>query len=340
MSAVRLEGVRKVLGGRPVLALERLEIEPGELFVLLGPSGSGKSTLLRVLAGLLRPDAGRVFLFGRDVAGVPPHRRSIGVVFQGLALWPHMSVRGNIALGLDTVLPDAASRARRIEETASLLGVDRFLDARPSRLSGGERQRVALARALVRRPALLLLDEPFSDLDARTRRASARLLRHLHDEHGMTTFLITHDRTDAHLLADRIALLRDGALAACGTPERLHADPGGRFPAEFLSDAAVLSGTVTAEGCLLTALGPMPLAEPAPEGIRLLVALRPDEIRVGAGPVEGEVVACEFAGGPWRVRIAVGEAEVAALHDRRLAHGARVRIAPPSAPRRAFPEER
>jgi len=340
MIAVSLRGVRKAYAGRTVLDVADLAVGAKELFVLLGPSGGGKSTLLRIVAGLLKPDAGSVELFGKDVAGVPPHRRSLGVVFQGLALWPHMSVRGNLALGLDAIVPDAAERARRIADAAEQLGIARFLGARPGNLSGGERQRVALARALARRPSLLLLDEPFSDLDARTRREAARLVRRLHDEHGTTTILVTHDRTDAHLLADRIGVLRDGSLAVCGSPERLHADPGGRFAAEFLTDAAIVRGTVAHDGTLATPLGPIPLAVREEPGRALLVALRPDEVTLGARGAEGRVVACEFAGGAWRVRVAVGDTEVFAMHDRRLPAGDPVRVAPPGAPRRPFPEER
>jgi len=336
MTALELSRVRKAFGGRTALDLDRLALADREFFVLVGPSGSGKSTLLRLVAGLLRPDAGEIRLHGEDARPLPPHERGIGFVFQGLALWPHLSVRGNIALGLHRVIPEGAEREERIRETAGELGIEGYLDRRPGTLSGGERQRVALARALVRRPRLLLMDEPFSDLDARLRRSIARLVRRLHDAHGMTTLLITHDRTDAHLLADRIGVLRDGRLVACGAPDALHRDPGTVFTAEFLTDAAILAG-VAHGGTVETALGALPLVSPA-EGPRR-IAVRPDEIRLGEGDVAGTIVACEFAGGPWRCRVAVGEEEIVAFHERPLAAGEAVRLAPPATPRRALEED-
>ena len=338
MNAVHLKGLRKAYGDRTVLSLDELALPRGEFFVLVGPSGSGKTTLLRIVAGLVRPDAGTVQLGGVDATRLAPHNRRIGFVFQGLALWPHLTVRGNVALGLRRLVPDADERRARIEAAARELGIESLLGRKPALLSGGERQRVALARALVRQPALLLLDEPFSDLDARLRRVTARLVRDLHDRHGMTTLLITHDRTDAHLLADRIGVMRAGRLVACGPPDELHDAPGSAFVAEFLTDAALLTGTAT-DQTVETALGRLPLASQARGAIR--VAVRPDEIRVGEGPVRGKVVACEFAGGRWRCRIALGseQAELYALHDRPLRPGKEVALTPPVTARQVLAME-
>ena len=336
MNAVHLKGLRKAYGDRTVLSLDELALPQGEFFVLVGPSGSGKTTLLRILAGLVRPDAGTVQLGGVDATRMAPHTRGIGFVFQGLALWPHMTVRGNVALGLRRLVPHAGARAARIEAAAQELGIESMLDRKPAQLSGGERQRVALARALVRQPALLLLDEPFSDLDARLRRVTARLVRDLHDRHGMTTLLITHDRTDAHLLADRIGVMRAGRLVACGPPGELHEAPGNAFAAEFLTDAAVLAGTAE-DLAVETALGRLMLATPASGPIR--VAVRPDEIRLGAGPARGQVVACEFAGGRWLCRVAVGAAQLYALHDRPLRPGEEVALTPPGTARQVLAVE-
>jgi len=337
MTAVEIASLRKGYGGRSVLEIDALSLASGEFFALVGPSGSGKTTLLRILAGLVRPDHGKVSLFGRDALPLQPHERDTGVVFQGLALWPHLSVRGNISLGLDRLAPDLSERRARVDEVAAELGIGRFLDAKPALLSGGERQRVALARALARHPRLLLLDEPFSDLDARLRRVTARLVRRLHDGHGMTTLLITHDRTDAHLLADRIGVLRDGRLVACGAPDRLHLEPQSVFAAEFLTDAAILSGEAREDGTVETALGRLKLKEPATGRVR--VSVRPDEVRLGAGTVQGTVVGCEFAGGPWRCRLRVGEEEVAALSAEPLRTGEAVLLTPPDTPRMALRED-
>jgi len=339
MNALEAAGLSLARGGRLLLDLPALSVPEGEFFVLLGPSGSGKTTLLRIVAGLLAPDRGSVRLFGRDAAGVPPHEREVGVVFQGLALWPHLSVRGNLALGLDRRVPDARERTRRIEEAAEELGIARFLRERPARLSGGEKQRVALARALAARPRLLLLDEPFGALDAPLRRSAARLVRDLHASHGMTTILITHDRADAWLLADRIGLLRDGRLVAEGTPERLDAAPANRFVAEFLSDSALVRGRVVSAGVAETPLGRVSFTGASPEGGTVLLPFRPEEMTMGEGPVVASVVACEFAGGPWRCRLRAGDAEIAAFSREHLPAGSEVRLRPPATPRIVLREE-
>jgi len=331
MPAVEVQHLVKNYDRRTVLSLDAWSVEQGERFVLLGPSGSGKSTLLRILAGLVTPDGGRVLLHGRDMAGVPAHERGLGFVFQGLALWPHLTVRGNIAMGLDRAVPDRDERKRRIAEVTEELRIDGFLARKPTQLSGGERQRVALARALVRRPGLLLLDEPFSDLDARLRREMARLVLDLHQRHGMTTILITHDRTDAYLLADRIGVLREGRLVAAGTPDELTAQPTSAFAAEFLGDAALLHGQVVEPGQAETDLGSLPIDIGASGSV--LIALRPDEIRVGSGPIQGTVIGCEFAGGPWHCRIAIGDSIVTALHDHALDVGSPVALTPPDSKR-------
>jgi ABC-type sugar transport system ATPase subunit len=337
MLSVQLTGVRKRYGDRVVLDVDRFEIEKGEFFVLLGPSGSGKTTLLRILAGLVKPDEGGVQLGGADAGRLAPHERGVGVVFQGLALWPHLTVRGNIALGLDRIVPDRGERAARIDVVAAELDIERFLDVRPGKLSGGEQQRVALARALVRRPRLMLLDEAFSDLDARLRRSTARLVRRLHDEHDMTTLLITHDRTEAYLLADRVGIMRDGRIVALGRPDTLNAEPPGAFAAEFFTDAALVRGQA-ADGGVETPLGRLAIEGDARGDV--VVAVRPDEVVLGEGDVPGTVVACEFAGGPWRCRVRVGPAEVYALSDRARHAGDQVLLAPPAAARRALEDDR
>lgn len=337
MNAVELLGLRKNYGDRCVLDLARIEVFEGEFFVLLGPSGSGKTTLLRILAGLVRPDAGEVRLGGEDCTQRPPHERGIGFVFQGLALWPHLSVRGNLSLGLKREVPDPEERRSRILAAARELDIERFLTSRPGVLSGGERQRVALARALVRRPRLLLLDEPFSDLDARLRRTTARLVRRLHDEHGMTTILITHDRTDAHLLADRIGVMRHGRIVACGAPDVLHRAPGDTFTAEFLTDATLLRGRSAGEGKLHTPLGELSV-EGSVEG-EVRIAVRPEEILLGDGPLRGRVLGCEYDGTAWRCRLQVGDAEVAARHDVPLEAGTEIALTPPVTSRAVLREE-
>ena len=337
MQAITTTGLTKRYDGATALDLESWSVPAGELFVIVGPSGSGKSTLLRILAGLTRADSGAVELFGADAAPLAPHERSVAMVFQGLALWPHLSVRGNLALGLDRIVPDAAERRTRIEETAAELDLSDKLARRPHELSGGERQRVAYARALVRRPRLLLLDEPFSDLDALLRRRAARLLRRIHDQHEMTTVLVTHDRSDAHLLADRIGVMRGGRFLASGRPDELHARSRSAFAAEFLSDATIVPAT--ADGTRAeSVVGPLTLTEPASGSV--LAALRPDELTLADDGARGVVSACEFAGGVWCCRVDLDGLEVAVQHDRALPHGESVFVRASDAPRPALTEDR
>ncbi|MFQ5844489.1 MAG: ATP-binding cassette domain-containing protein, partial [Planctomycetota bacterium] len=241
---------------------------------------------------------------------------------------------------LDRHLPDLRERRDRIRSTAEALGIDAFLDVRPSRLSGGERQRVALARALVRRPPLLLLDEPFSDLDVPLRVGIGRLLKDLHRRFDMTTLLITHDRQDAYLLAERVGLMRKGRIVRAGPPDTLYRRPGDTFTARFLTDAALLRGEVRESGFVDTVVGRLPLAaEGAPAaGGRAVVALRPEEITLGEGSVRGTVRDCEFAGGRWRCRLRVGEVELVALHDAHLEPGTEIGLRPAAEPRTALKE--
>ena len=337
MPAVQVRHLTKRYGSRTVLDLEAWTVQEGERFVLVGPNGSGKSTCLRILAGLVEQDSGTVLLDGNDTAGVPPHERSVGFVFQSLALWPHLSVRGNIALGLDRIVRDAGERRQRIERIASELSIEMFLGRRPPDLSGGERQRVALARALVRQPRLLLLDEPFSELDARLRRSTARLVNQLHERLGTTVVLITHDRTDAYLLGDRIGVLRDGRMVACGTPGELAREPGSAFAAEFLGDTALVAGQARGASAE-TEIGSLALRRETQGAV--LVALRPDEVLVGRGPLTGTVVGCEFAGGPWHLRVAVGDTILVARHDFPIALGESVALTISDTPRAVVEEDR
>lgn len=224
---VQIESLAKRLGGREILRGLSLEVEAGEWIALLGPSGAGKTTLLRAIAGLEVPDAGRVRLGGRDASAIPPRDRGVGFVFQDLALWPYLSVGEH--------LRQVTAAAAPLMERFGLTGLER---KRPHELSGGERQRLALARAVARDPALLLLDEPFSNLDPLLRRTLSELLADLHRERGLTTIYVSHYFEAPVVRASRVALLRDGRLEQVGTLSELRTRPANDWVAAFVSDEA------------------------------------------------------------------------------------------------------
>jgi ABC-type sugar transport system ATPase subunit len=212
-----------------------LELASGELLALVGPSGCGKTTLLRLIAGLEESTGGSIAIAGQDQRSVPPERRDVAMMFQTLALYPHMTARGNLEFGLKLRNAPAAEVATRVNETAKLLGITECLARRPAELSSGQRQRVALGRALVRRPKVLLLDEPFANLDAPLRREMRRELQRLHHELKLTTILVTHDQAEALALGQRVAVMNAGKLEQVAEPELLRTHPANAFVREFLN---------------------------------------------------------------------------------------------------------
>jgi ABC-type sugar transport system ATPase subunit len=242
-----------------------LQIAHGELLVLVGPSGSGKSTVLRLIAGLDVPTSGRVLIEGEDVTGVPPQQRDLAMVFQSYALYPHKTVRENLAFGLQMRRVDAARIEERVREVASTLGIDTLLDRRPAALSGGQRQRVALGRAMVRSPKAFLLDEPLSNLDPVLRIEMRTELTLLHRRLGATMVYVTHDQEEAMTLGSRIAVMRDGALEQVAAPMDLYERPANIFVASFIGSPAmnIWPGTIVRAG-----------------GERALVGVRPHDIEL------------------------------------------------------------
>jgi ABC-type Fe3+/spermidine/putrescine transport system ATPase subunit len=237
---VSISGVSKRFG--TVVAVEGvdLEVRRGELFALLGGSGSGKTTLLRMLAGFETPDAGRIVIDGQDMAAVPPHRRPVNMMFQSYALFPHMDVAGNVGYGLRREGLAAAEIARRVGEALELVRLADHGKRRPNQLSGGQRQRVALARALIKRPKLLLLDEPLAALDRKLREGTRFELVRLQAELGLTFIMVTHDQEEAMSMAGRLAVMNEGRIAQVGTPHEVYERPRSRFVADFIGIANIL----------------------------------------------------------------------------------------------------
>ncbi|NCQ24800.1 MAG: spermidine/putrescine ABC transporter ATP-binding protein [Rhodobacteraceae bacterium CG17_big_fil_post_rev_8_21_14_2_50_63_15] len=229
-----LRGLSKRFGRVAAVCDVTLDIAGNEFFALLGASGSGKTTLLRMLAGFEMPDAGQILLDGQDIASLAPNRRPVNLMFQSYALFPHMSVRTNIAYGLEMERRPRAEIAERVAEMLAVIQLDGLADGRPDQLSGGQRQRVALARALIKRPRVLLLDEPLGALDKKLRTAMQLELKRLQHEVGITFIVVTHDQDEALVMADRIAIMKEGRLLQCGTPHEVYEHPVDRFAADFI----------------------------------------------------------------------------------------------------------
>jgi spermidine/putrescine ABC transporter ATP-binding subunit len=285
-----LRGLTKSFGAVRALRGVDLTVRPGELVAVLGPSGSGKTTLLQTVAGYELPDEGAVLINAKDVTFLSPARREIGMVFQNYALFPHLTVAGNIAFPLKMRRLGGRAIADRVTQALDLVRLSGYGARYPRELSGGQQQRVALARALVFRPCLLLLDEPFGALDRKLRDAMQLELRRLHQQLGVTTLFITHDQDEALLLGDRVAVMRDGAIEQVAQPATLYAAPATRFVAEFIGESNILTGTVavgTGAGAVMEGPDGLRIAvhcerQFAP-GARLSLLLRPEALR----PVEG-----------------------------------------------------
>jgi ABC-type sugar transport system ATPase subunit len=239
MSMLNLRQIQKAYGAQPVLRGVDLSVREGELVVLVGPSGCGKSTLLRTIAGLEVPDAGSVSIAGRDVTALPPKDRDVGMVFQSYALYPHLTVRENLAFGLTLRRESPARIAERVDEASSMLGLSPLLDRYPRQLSGGQRQRVAMGRALVRRPRLFLFDEPLSNLDAALRAEVRIEIKRLHARLGATMIYVTHDQVEAMTLADRLVVLNQGSIEQEGPPLDVYDAPHSRFVGSFMGSPAM-----------------------------------------------------------------------------------------------------
>ena len=346
MARITLQGITKVYG-QDVVAVDEvdLEIRDGEFMVLLGPSGCGKSTTLRMIAGLEEVSSGEIRIDGRLVNDVDPADRDLAVVFQNYALYPHMTVSGNLAFGLKLRGVDAAEIERRINETATMLGIERLLARRPRELSGGQQQRVALGRALVRDPVAFLFDEPLSNLDAKLRSAMRTELIKIHRGLGRTILHVTHDQVEAMTMGERICIMRDGRVVQTGPPLEVYRRPVDTFVAGFLASPpmnlleARVAGEKDALGIdLASARLPVPAGRQATltpyRDSTLTFGIRPEDLYTeptpgSHAPLDVEVVAVE-ALGPEVVLVAAlpGGEEISARLDRTFSAqvGARLRL--------------
>lgn len=278
---LKIEGVTKRFGAVTAVDNVSLSVREKEFFALLGPSGCGKTTLLRLLAGFETPDGGRILLEGQDITGIRPNHRPINLMFQSYALFPHLTVRENIAYGLKMDGVAVSERKRRVDEALEMVQLTEVAARRPDKLSGGQRQRVALARALIKRPRLLLLDEPLAALDRKLREQMQFELKKLQHDVGITFIVVTHDQEEALAMADRIALLNGGRMEQLGTAEELYEYPGSHFVADFIGTMNFFEGRAGPEAVEVAGLGSFRGdMKDCTTGQAAIVAVRPERIRI------------------------------------------------------------
>ncbi|MBT2501840.1 ABC transporter ATP-binding protein [Curtobacterium sp. ISL-83] len=319
---VELVAVEKSYGPHRALAGLSLRVAPGEFLSLLGPSGCGKTTALRALAGLEAIDAGAIRIDGEDVATTPVNRRDIGMVFQQYSLFPHMTVRQNVAFGLEMRRVPSAERRTRVVEALDMVHLGEFADRYPHQLSGGQQQRVALARALVTRPRVLLLDEPLSALDAKVRVSLRDEIRRIQSDLGITTVFVTHDQEEALAVSDRIAVMNAGDIEQIGTPEELYRSPSSAFTADFVGQSNRLRGDLRDGDVFVYGFRVPVLDRAVPDG-PVLAYVRPEDIAFAAEGVTGTVVASSFLGSIRRTTVRLDDDTVITVQhevgDRRAA---------------------
>ena len=312
---VRFEAVTKRFGSVAAIETLSLDIANGEFFALLGPSGCGKTTLLRMLAGFETPTAGRILLDGDDIGAVPPHRRPVNMMFQNYALFPHFTVEGNVGFGLRQENVSRAEIAERVAEMLALVRLQGFGERPVDELSGGQRQRVALARSLIKRPRVLLLDEPLAALDKKLRAETQFELMELQRKLGTTFVIVTHDQEEAMIVADRIAIMDHGRLMQVGPPAEIYERPNSRWVADFIGEVTLIEGRVSGNGVVDTTLGQLRVAgnEAARSGDKIWLALRPEKIVIhgertagGFNAVPGTVAEVGYRGNIsiYKVRLA------------------------------------
>jgi putative spermidine/putrescine transport system ATP-binding protein len=290
---LELSGVRKSYGSYVAVENVDLTLRGEEFMTFLGPSGSGKTTMLMMVAGLQQPDAGSIRLGGQPVDRLPPYRRDIGMVFQHYALFPHMSVRRNVAFPLEMRRLPRTEIDRQVADTLQLVGLAEFGDRLPRQLSGGQQQRVALARAMVYRPALLLMDEPLGALDKKLREQMQREIKRVQRERRISILYVTHDQEEALTMSDRIAVFNRGRIEQIGTPAELYERPATRFVADFLGETNFIPGRVLRSngrlcqvdiaGGQFEATAPRPLAD----GASVVLAVRPERLKLHPAPLQG-----------------------------------------------------
>lgn len=316
---LELNGISKSFGQTLVVRQADLAVDHGEFVSFLGPSGCGKTTILRMIAGFETPSSGQIRIGGADVTNLKPSQRKIGMVFQSYALFPNMTVAGNIGFGLKVAGEPSQKIAQRVDEMLALIKLPNLADRYPWQLSGGQQQRVALARAIAPRPGVLLLDEPLSALDAKIRVSLRQEIRAIQKELGITTIFVTHDQEEALSMSDRVMVMNEGRIEQIGTPFDVYNRPATPFVASFVGTLSTLSGTienlskgiVKAGGATFTGLT---LPPSSMKGEKVMLALRPEALRLekreGDHQFEGQIAAVDFLGSVIRIRMKIGDEQI------------------------------
>jgi multiple sugar transport system ATP-binding protein len=312
MTSVRYDHATRIYDGTDIAAVDSLDLDipDGELLVLVGPSGSGKSTALRMLAGLEPLNSGSIRIGDRDVSNVRPRDRDIAMVFQNYALYPQLSVAENMGFALKQQKVPKQERIERVREAARVLDLEPYLDRKPKNLSGGQRQRVAMGRAIVRKPAVYLMDEPLSNLDAKLRVQTRTEVVELQARLGVTTVYVTHDQVEAMTMGHRVAVLKDGVLQQCDTPGTLYHEPLNLFVAGFIGSPAMNLVAMGAERPLQLGGAPLTLGRPAQAALaeapgEVTVGFRPEALKVGDGPLRAKIRTVEDLGSEVFVHVAL-----------------------------------
>ena len=345
---LRVANVSKAFHGHVAVDAVSLDIAEGEFICILGPSGCGKTTLLRIIAGLERQDSGRLYQAGADISDLPPRQRDFGIVFQSYALFPNLTAAQNIAYGLENRKLPRQKIDARVAELLQLMGLPSVGHRYPSQLSGGQQQRVALARALATSPGLLLLDEPFSALDAQVRASLREEMKQVQKRLGVTTILVTHDQEEALVLADRVVVMKDGRIEQVGAPKEIYHTPTTAFVANFIGIMNFLPAHTTAVahevrvGDFTVRAGSEPTLSP---DTPILVAIRPEDIELQAtqaatNAVEGRVQSIAFLGAQFRLTVQIDGLETPVVVDvpKHLMNGQRIEVSQPI--RLDLPEDR
>ncbi|CDZ63540.1 ABC transporter ATP-binding protein [Neorhizobium galegae] len=314
MHSLQIEDLQKAYGATVVVSGLNLTVGQGEMVALLGPSGCGKSTTLRMVAGFVEPTAGKILLNGVDISHMPPHRRDTGMVFQSYALFPHMSVAANVGFGLEMRRVPKPERSARVAAALDMVRLTNLADRMPRQLSGGQQQRVALARALAVNPALLLLDEPLSNLDAKLRAEVQHEIRSLQQRLGLTTLIVTHDQEEALTMADRLVVMEGGRIRQVGTPRELYESPSDTFVAGFVGRCNLIEGSCEGAGIFRTTNGTLlpcnAAASPLKDAVLAIrpehLALAPADAALGPQASQARITGATYLGSQTEYRLDLG----------------------------------